>query len=893
MKQSEAEPRKPREKFRPKRRLPKKQDVIQNTTELAEVANVEVGNQQNLIQEMLKDDFYDLEISRGSTVKSKILTTTTLREVLIQHVNGSMSAKIEKIRQEPDKKKRSKLKQLLLPFYSMATYKLNSEGKLIRSLATFESTGVVQVDVDDLPGGEKEIKECLSEVLGIPQVFLAFRSPSKNGLRGVIRVSEMITDPKTYAFVYKKIAAQIEKKTDLTLDASCSDASRAWYFSHDPEMVLRDAPRWDISGYLEEYKKLAKKGQKRKKQAQANAKKTEVQKLPQNLLEALLELKAVHLNRHEWYNKLGFALATFGGEEARGLFVDISYNEFYLDDTEEYLHEVYNDLLAAADPEKTSQRVLEKLLESKGIDILPEVKDDGSFWYDVVDGDGNKKTLKKSIHLFNHRTLLSLGFFYDATTGKIGRFLKGNLVKTDITRQDMKGAVHKFIVSFKHPKELDLLDWVANHSNLFLPANLEFLPKVKLNWLKDDKDYMYVKHKKGITRISRKTGENEIIGYDEIGDRYVNVDTVLDWDGVLASKEEADSSDYALFTARAMGEIPDHIDHFYRAAAYLCDSYKKRSEAVAVVFQDEHIEDEFTPQGGGGKSLIVEGIKIIAAPAIEIDGKLFKGGERFQNQNILPGHRLVVIDDIFRKISSEVFFIAISGDYKTESKGETAVIIPFLESPKLVFTANHYFVQDGNSNKRRYVIVGVSNHYNKDHSPRADFKKDLLSDEWTQKDWRQFYSFWILTIIPTYLEKGLSREMMSSALDMTRMRAETSLDFMVWAKTGLTQDVSRVDVNVLRDDCLEAVGKSTERILESSKNKFSIWMRKYVENVLGCTLKREQSSGKTLITIMGPEGEGGAENKDPNPSKPRPKRPLKRINRPAVKAITVDGVFDE
>jgi len=888
---SENETRKPREKYHPTRRVPKKREVIQNTAELTVVPNVEVDNQQNLNKEMLKDDFYGLEISRGSTVKRKILTTTTLREVLIQHMDGSMSAKIEKIRQEPDKEKRSKLKQLLLPFYSLATYKVNDEGKLIRSLATFESTFVVQVDVDGLEGNEEEIEKYLRKLLGNQKVFVAFPSPSGNGLRGFIRVSTAITDPKTYAFIYKKIAAEVEKETGLTLDPSCSDASRAWYFSHDPEMVIREAPLWDISGYLDEYKKLAKKGQKRKKQAQANAKKSEQQKLPQNVLEALLELKAVHLNRHEWYNKLGFALATFGGEEARDLFVDISMNEFW-DDTEEDLNEVYDDLLEAADPEKTSVRVLEKLLESKGIDILPEVKDDGSFWQDVVGKDGTKKVYCSS-HLFNHSTLAHLGFFYDAGTGKIGRFLDGNLVQTDVTRQDMKTAVYKFIVSFKHAKELDLLDWVTNHSNLFLPANLEFLPKVKLNWLKDDNDYMYVKHKAGITRISRKTGKNDIIGYDEIGDRHVDVDNVLEWDGVLSTKEEADSSDYALFSARAMGGIPEHIDHFYRAAGYLCDSYKKRSEAVAVVFQDENIEDEFIPQGGGGKGICVSGIKVMASPSIEIDGKLFKGSERFQNQNILPGHRLVVIDDISRKISSEVFFLAISGDYKTEAKGETAVLIPFLESPKLVFTANHYFVQDGNSNQRRYVIVGVSNHYNKDHSPRADFKKDLLSDEWTQKDWRQFYSFWILTIIPTYLEKGLSREMKSSALDMTRMRSETSEDFMVWAKTGLTQDVLRVDVNALRDDCLDSVGKRTERILESSKNKFSIWMRKYVENVLGCTLKREQSSGKTLISIMGTEGEGGAENKDANPSKPRPKRPLKRTRRSAIKAITPDGVFDE
>ena len=891
MKKSETESREPREKYRPRRRIPKKREVIQNSTEMAEVAIDRQEKQEKSIREVLKDEFFDVEVAFKNRVGDENISSRTFREVLLMHLDSSMAPIFEEIRATVEKSVRNKQKSKGVSAYSFPKYSKDDKGKIHFTIKQFVRTSLLQIDFDDLPGGEDNIEEHRKIILEIPGVIAVFRSPSLGRLRAIMRLSEPIEDAAAYTFIYKKIMAEIKKTTGLNPDASCTNANRAWYISYDPNMVVRMAPPLDISGYLEEYKKQTKKSQKRKVQVQSNAKEKEVQKLPKNLIEALLELKAVRLTRYEWYNQLGFALATFGGEEARGLFVDISFNEFYPDDTEEDLHAEYDKLLAAADSEKTSKRVLEKLLESKGIDILPELKDDGSFWHDLVGKDGTKK-VNCSSHLFNHSTLAHLRFFYDAATGKIGRFLKGNLVQTDVTRQDMKAAVHQFIFSFKHPKELDLLDWVTNHSNLFLPANLEFLPKVKLNWLKDDKEYMYVKHKAGVTRISRKTGENDIIGYDEIGDRYVNVDTVLNWDGVLSSKEEADSSDYALFTTRAMGEIPKHIDHFYRAAAYLCDSYKKRSEAVAIVFQDENIEDEFTPQGGGGKSLIVEGIKIMAAPAIEIDGKLFKGGERFQNQNILPSHRLVVIDDISRKVKSEIFFPAITGDYKTEAKGETAFLIPFLVSPKLAVTANHHFPDDGSSNDRRYVVVGIGNHYNKDLTPRHDFAKDLLSDEWGKEDWRKFYSFWILTIIPTYLEKGLSRELHSSTLDKKRLVSETSLDFVLWAEGNLTQNVQRVEVNVLRDSCLESVGKSTERILESSRNNFSQWVRKYVENALGRAIKRDKSSGKTLISIVCKEGEGGAEVQASSPSKPSRKRPIIR-KKPTFKSNTIDGVFDE
>ncbi|MCF6239447.1 MAG: hypothetical protein L3J79_11680, partial [Candidatus Marinimicrobia bacterium] len=122
--------------------------------------------------------------------------------------------------------------------------------------------------------------------------------------------------------------------------------------------------------------------------------------------------------------------------------------------------------------------------------------------------------------------------------------------------------------------------------------------------------------------------------------------------------------------------------------------------------------------------------------------------------------------------------------------------------------------------------------------------------------------------------------------------SETSLDFVLWAENKLTNGVQGVEVNVLRDDCLNSVGKSTERTLESSRNLFSTWMRKYVENALGGAIKRKKSSGKSLISIVCPEGEGGAEVQASAPSKPSGKRPLGR-KKPTTKSLTPDDVFDE
>jgi len=842
MKNTDSEGRNRRVRRPIQQRVPNTQKATQETPELAETTI-----EKRCDHEILKMDIFDTEITRGGPINSNMVTPAVFRDILVEHIDGSWATKIKRIRQEPDDEKRKKLKADILPYYILATFHQNEDGSYTRSKKTLKKTEIVEVDVDEIPGGEDGVEDAKQKLLEVPAVFAVFRSPSGR-LRCMVKLSEPITDADVYTALYKKIAAKIEKMTGLITDPTCTDAARAWYFSHDPDMVIREAPLWDIKQYLKAEKRRSKKRVNQTVKVQIQTKNSSEMKLSDTLIDALLELKQVKLGYSDWHNVLGLALAALLGEAGRDLWIEISTNEFY-NDSEDFLNVTYDRLLAAADPGKSSPKVLEKLLKKHEVEFQIPSKTDGSFWVERTKKDGSTY-LHFSLYLFNSVTVPNLGFFYDYRTETIGRYLDGNLIQLGVSRSEMKAAIEAFIKSFKDKDEQEILDYLHKHSNMFLPGNLEYLPMVELTMLIDDKDYIYKCHRKGIIRISRKDGSHDQITYDDIGDRHVNVENLMNWDGELSTIEEAESSDYAVFMRHSNADDPARIDHAHCAAAFLCDSYKVRSQAAAIVFQDENIVDQYTPNGGGGKGLTIQGIMEMARPSLELDGKVFHASERFQSQNVLDGHRLVFIDDISRRVKSDSFFPMVTGDYKIEKKGLTAFIIPFSQSPKLVISANHHFPGPGTSNSRRYVIVEIGDYYNETRTPGSESGREFFSDEWSKKDWQDFYSYWILVIFPTYLDKGLNRHMESFSIQRKQMVLQTSEDWMLWAEEFLSPGVQKVPVNNLRDHCMEACGKTTFRKLENHRNLFGTWLRKYVEGYKGWELQRKPSDGDTLITIV-------------------------------------------
>lgn len=156
-----------------------------------------------------------------------------LTDVLDAIKNPSKEIKgiVEKIRKEPDKKKRDELKVKLLPVICFSGSFSTREDK---SLISFNP--IICLDLDDITNLEVE-KERLKMY---PYVYAVFTSPTGKGLK--VLVYHDLTDSSHHKDLYCVLGGDMRLtcRSDLTFDLHCSNISRACFFSADPKMYVNN-----------------------------------------------------------------------------------------------------------------------------------------------------------------------------------------------------------------------------------------------------------------------------------------------------------------------------------------------------------------------------------------------------------------------------------------------------------------------------------------------------------------------------------------------------------------------------------------------------------------------------------------------------------------------------
>ncbi len=135
-------------------------------------------------------------ISYGSTVRNNHVTTICFTEVLdrIRTGNG-ITDEITKIRACTDPNERNKLKQQHLPWFSFAEFKNNE-----RSNTNFVTTTHLVIDIDHVGDQLTVLKEKLTHD---DTVYVAFLSPSGDGLKFVLRLDSAVTTIESYRQAYQ------------------------------------------------------------------------------------------------------------------------------------------------------------------------------------------------------------------------------------------------------------------------------------------------------------------------------------------------------------------------------------------------------------------------------------------------------------------------------------------------------------------------------------------------------------------------------------------------------------------------------------------------------------------------------------------------------------------
>ena len=181
--------------------------------------------------------------------------TTTL-EAVIQRIQTGKNGLVEKTRYcnalaitEPAEYKKYKEKELPAVTFSGTFPKGKRKAQHLS-----EHSGYVPIDIDGLTA--EQIPDLLAELAQLPQVVLAFVSPSGAGIKVIVRVDPIPQNDLEHKGAYQ---ACLEFFEDLattygfTIDTSGKDCSRLCYLAHDTLAIVHTgAPpiHWDCEAWL-------------------------------------------------------------------------------------------------------------------------------------------------------------------------------------------------------------------------------------------------------------------------------------------------------------------------------------------------------------------------------------------------------------------------------------------------------------------------------------------------------------------------------------------------------------------------------------------------------------------------------------------------------------------
>jgi len=180
----------------------------------------------------------NLSASYAGSIKITKMKSTTIFDVIDTIKNDTdLAKKIAELRRTGD----SSLKDSL-PYFNLGTFE-NGERKKTKLI----STEFMIIDVDKLE--TSEVLELREKLNGNPLIYFYFTSPSNHGLKVALRFDKEIKDYELYTENYKLYAEWFGNEFDVKTDSTI-DASRACYFSYDPELYLNErAERLEVKEF--------------------------------------------------------------------------------------------------------------------------------------------------------------------------------------------------------------------------------------------------------------------------------------------------------------------------------------------------------------------------------------------------------------------------------------------------------------------------------------------------------------------------------------------------------------------------------------------------------------------------------------------------------------------
>ena len=202
------------------------------------------------------------------------------------------------------------------------------------------------------------------------------------------------------------------------------------------------------------------------------------------------------------------------------------------------------------------------------------------------------------------------------------------------------------------------------------------------------------------------------------------------------------------------------------------NNYKKQDEGIAVILYDETLNDN--PSGRTGKTLISDAIKQLRK-VTTLNGKEFDNKGNFPYDTVSLDDNVICFDDMERTFKFESLFSIITGNLTLKKKFQQPIVIPFEQSPKLLFTSNYILSGVGDSHEDRKLEIELFRHYSKNFKPIHEFGKLFFSHQWNEKDWNCFFSY-MISNIQKYFKFGIMKSELTTG-KTKKLIANTCEDF--------------------------------------------------------------------------------------------------------------------
>lgn len=736
-------------------------------------------------------------------LKSKDVPYDVSIEKVIERIRVGKSKEIvETIRTSTDKKQIESLKKKLPCILFSGIFKERNSNSLV------EHSGLMVVDFDKYPN-EKTMLEHLEFLKQNNHFMLLFISPSGNGIKGVLRVSNEL-DKETHPKVFK--AFQKEFNLDY-FDIVNSNIDRVCFESYDPNIyinyeaeifdpVIKDegysiSERVPLIPVTDEDKIISKimsfDWKKDFVEGERNA-------FIFDLAGMFCEYGVTQYSA-EGYILNNVVIGEFSELEARTT-IKSAYKkrQFGCKFFEDYakIDKVKSDL------KKGKKEVIQKHgISEDTFDEIKEASEHEDFWYLNDKQKIQIDTLKYK--LFLERNGFKKYFPSDTQKPTWLSIQSNKVVETSVER------IKDFVLDYlMNRSEIDVWNYCASYQNLFSENFLSMLDTIELMMLKDSKYKSYLAFENGILEVSKD--EVKLIDYIDV-DGYVWKSQIINRDWVSL---EDYSNEYQTFINNISNNEPIAIEC---VIGYLLSTYKNKMNNRAIILNDEVISEN--PEGGTGKGLFVQGLRQIRRISI-LDGKTFDDKKSFPYQTVSPETQVLVFDDVVKNFNFENKFSLVTEGMTLERKNKDAIKLKVEDSPKMVISTNYAIKGEGNSHDRRRFELEISQYYGKNLTPYDEFGKQLF-DDWDLTEFQKFDNYMVYCL-QAFLKNGLVKQNAKN-IKMRKFVAETCMEFFEWIK-----DNDNCPYNV-RNEKQQYFVKFTEEYQDFKKwltrKKFNIWINKY------------------------------------------------------------------